>query len=313
MTPGWNLWDRIAIVIALNSLHKDFDTTTASLIETDDKMIDEIQSILQSKEAKNISKQVIGNKGDLAMVFRDGDSSTAPKKMIHSYKECYNCHKLEHLGRDCPLSDKRFNRSIQCQDGSQGEGQNREPGVNKSNKSYTQLRASQNRAYQTAELNADHIYDNSDSEAFVSGPVETAFMVKEQQLQEEIDNIWFLDSCVSRYSCNNRKLFGDMGTKNIDFVTVAEQVIHTKEIGTMFILLVDGNTIELHNVAFAPECDSNLITLGQFWEGEIIYQDNPTEMALVQCEEIIACAKLNRNLFTLELAKPERTMAIFTL
>ncbi len=46
MTPGRDLWDTIAIVIALDSLHEDFDMTTASLLETGDKMIDEIQSIL---------------------------------------------------------------------------------------------------------------------------------------------------------------------------------------------------------------------------------------------------------------------------
>ncbi len=70
MTPGWDLWDTIAIVIALDSLHKDFNTTTASLLETGDKTIDEIQSILQSKEAKNLSKRATGDIRDLAMTFR---------------------------------------------------------------------------------------------------------------------------------------------------------------------------------------------------------------------------------------------------
>ena len=42
MTPGRDLWDTIAIVIALDSLHEDFDTTTASLLETGDKTIDQI-------------------------------------------------------------------------------------------------------------------------------------------------------------------------------------------------------------------------------------------------------------------------------
>lgn len=46
MTPRRDLWDTIAIVIALNSLQKDFDTTTASLLKTGDKTIDQIQSIL---------------------------------------------------------------------------------------------------------------------------------------------------------------------------------------------------------------------------------------------------------------------------
>ena len=45
MTLGQDLWDIITIVIALDLLHEDFDTTTASLLKTGDKTIDQIQSI----------------------------------------------------------------------------------------------------------------------------------------------------------------------------------------------------------------------------------------------------------------------------
>ena len=104
MTPGRDLWDTIAIVIALDSLHKDFDTTIASLLETGDKMIDQIQSILQSKKAKNISKRAIGESiGNLGMAFRNNN---VPKRKTNSHKKCYNCHKLGHFGRDCPLLDR---------------------------------------------------------------------------------------------------------------------------------------------------------------------------------------------------------------
>lgn len=46
MTSGRDLWDIIAIVIALDSLYKDFDTMTASLLKMGDKTIDQIQTIL---------------------------------------------------------------------------------------------------------------------------------------------------------------------------------------------------------------------------------------------------------------------------
>ena len=98
MTSGRDLWDTIAIVIALDTLYNNFNTTTASLLESGDKTIDQIQSILQSKEAKNISKRAIGVTGDLAMAFRD---SNGPKKKAHKDEECFNCHKLGYFGHDC--------------------------------------------------------------------------------------------------------------------------------------------------------------------------------------------------------------------
>lgn len=55
MTSYQDLWDTIALVIALDSLHNNFDTTTASLLETGDKSVNEIQSILQSKKAKKLA------------------------------------------------------------------------------------------------------------------------------------------------------------------------------------------------------------------------------------------------------------------
>ena len=202
MTPGRDLWDTIAIVIALDSLHEDFDTTTASLLETGDKTIDQIQSILQSKEAKNISKRATGEGvGNLAMAFRNNN---APKRKANSHEECYNCHKLGHFGRDCPLPDRRLNRSTQLQrEGQAGRGQSRGRTESKN-----ESRVS-NRAHQTAELNADH--NDSDQEPFAPGLVGTAFMVRDQRdqpLQQiKSENTWFLDSCASRHLCNNPSLF----------------------------------------------------------------------------------------------------------
>lgn len=46
MTSGWNIWDIIAIVITPDILHNNFHTTTASLLKTRDKKINQIQSIL---------------------------------------------------------------------------------------------------------------------------------------------------------------------------------------------------------------------------------------------------------------------------
>ena len=55
MTLGRDFWDTIAIVIALDTLYNNFKTSTTSLLKSEDKMIDQTQSILQSKKVKNIS------------------------------------------------------------------------------------------------------------------------------------------------------------------------------------------------------------------------------------------------------------------
>lgn len=59
MTLSQDLSDTIVIIISLDLLHKNFKITTSSQFMMDDKTIDKIQKIFQSKEAKNLSKQVI--------------------------------------------------------------------------------------------------------------------------------------------------------------------------------------------------------------------------------------------------------------
>lgn len=46
ITPDWDIKDTIAIVITPDILHNNFYTTTASLLKTRDKKINQIQSIL---------------------------------------------------------------------------------------------------------------------------------------------------------------------------------------------------------------------------------------------------------------------------
>lgn len=48
-----------------------------------------------------------------------------------------------------------------------------------------------------------------------------------------------------------------MRAKRIKFVIIIEQVIQTKETGTVFITLSAGSTIKQQNVALALECNLN--------------------------------------------------------
>lgn len=65
----------------------------------------------------------------------------------------------------------------------------------------------------------------------------------------------------------------------------------------------------MQNVALAPEYDSNLISFGQLQETGIRFLDDLTAMTLMRNGKVIAQAKKDRNLFTLELAQPDRAMA----
>ena len=137
-------------------------------------------------------------------------------------------------------------------------------------------------------------------------------MVKEQwDLQRTLrsSSLWFLDSCASQHLCNDRRLFTSTRAKSIDFITAAGQVIRTEEIGTVSIPLADGTIIELHNVALAPGCDLNLISLGQLRESGITYHDDPSSMILMRGNKTIARAKRSHNLFTLDLAMPGQIMS----
>lgn len=59
----------LAIIIALESLHKNFNIITTSLLKIGNKTIHQIQSILLSKKAKNLNKQIIKSVGNQAMTF----------------------------------------------------------------------------------------------------------------------------------------------------------------------------------------------------------------------------------------------------
>lgn len=87
-------------------------------------------------------------------------------------------------------------------------------------------------------------------------------------------------------------------------MTASGQFIRIKEIGIVSIPLSNDTLIEFYNVALAPNCNSNLILLGQLRESGITYYDNLIAMILMRKGKIIAQAKRNQNFSTLDLALP---------
>lgn len=66
-------------MIVLDLLNDNFDTIITSLLESRNKTINQIQSILQLRKTKNISKCITRATRDLEMAFKNNNS---PKKHI---------------------------------------------------------------------------------------------------------------------------------------------------------------------------------------------------------------------------------------
>lgn len=115
ITPNRDIWDSIAIAVALDSLHDDFESTTTTMLERGNKSIDEIQQILASPEVKFVSKRATGLTGDLAMM-----SQGRGKRKVNSDDKCFNYGKLGHFERDCTApSTKKKNKSDKSTNGHQ--------------------------------------------------------------------------------------------------------------------------------------------------------------------------------------------------
>ena len=142
-----------------------------NFLETRNKSIDKIQSILQSKETKNMSKRTIGGMGELTMIIKDNINSL--KRKANSNKKCFNYHKLGHFERDCPYLDKKYQLSNPNLYSSKNNQSQYRDGVNKlnplKNKSWSCFQV-----YQVIENKKN----NSEREPFPPSQAETAFIVK---------------------------------------------------------------------------------------------------------------------------------------
>lgn len=108
MTGRRDLFETIAIVIALDMLYNNFDITIASIVKTENKSINEIFIIIQSKEAKLKSKLVIGNISNIIPSF-----CTLPNKIKATYDNLYyNYYYKGHFGQNCSLSDHKRKTNI---------------------------------------------------------------------------------------------------------------------------------------------------------------------------------------------------------
>lgn len=133
-------------------------------------------------------------------------------------------------------------------------------------------------------------------------------LITKPQCMQAPRDIWYIDSCASRHLTNNRKLFvRELKAKSLNFTTTNGQTFWAESIGTVAIPLTNG-TIRLKNVAYIPECDANLISLGQLRESNITFVDNKDNMTLMQGGREITRARRDCNLFIFDLAMLNKVM-----
>ena len=270
------IWESITLVVALDSLHDDFEMTTVPLLHSDDKDLEEIQQIVTSTEAAKLAKRAVGATTNLAMMAKKKQLEKYPAKP-KTNKECFNCRKKGYYARDCYTSNKRK--------------------PEESLKKAKRARWKKNQAKAAAARpTTDH--NNSNAKPYPAG---RAFMTHTDKNQS---GMWYLDSCASRHICNSQEKFADLRPKTYEFATAGGDIFRSEQVRTVILLLENGSQLTFCNVAYAPECDSNLISLGQLRETGISHHDHPKCIVLKQRGSIIGSATRRKNLFVLDTQLP---------
>ena len=70
MTEQRTIWGSITLVVALDSLHDNFEMTTTLLLHSGNKDLEEIQQIVTSTEAANLAIQAVGAIADFALMAK---------------------------------------------------------------------------------------------------------------------------------------------------------------------------------------------------------------------------------------------------
>ena len=100
ITSNRTIWNSIVIVVALDSLHKKYQSIIAPLLHAGDKELEKIQQIVTSTEAGLMTKQATGIlAGDIAMSSR---FKFNPKpQQNRNNNNCFYFNKKRHYTRDC--------------------------------------------------------------------------------------------------------------------------------------------------------------------------------------------------------------------
>ena len=175
--------------------------TTALLLHSGNKNLEEIQQIVISTKAANLAKRAVGATTDLAMIAKKKQSEKYPNRPKIN-KECFNCKKKGHYARDCHAqsSNKRKPKEL----------------LEEAKRAWWKKNQQAKAAATRSIIN----YDDSDVELYLAG---RAFMTR--TANKEQLGVWYLDSYASRHICNSKDKFADLRVRTYKFVTARRDII----------------------------------------------------------------------------------------
>lgn len=110
VTEQRTIWNSITLVVALDSLHDNFEMTTAPLLHFGDKDLEEIQQRATSTETANLAKRVVGATADLTMMAKKKQSD---KSDARPNEKWFNCGKKGHYAKDCCSSNSNKRKQVE--------------------------------------------------------------------------------------------------------------------------------------------------------------------------------------------------------
>ena len=217
------------------------------------------------------------------MALRNRPYEPSNQRGQYQDRSCYECGKIGHIARNCQKkrTDDRTKLS-QPLDNSYGRKNKR----------------------QRANLAEQQKAEGSDiDDHYEKGTVNMTMA----DLTDK--DSWHIDSCASKHITNNRSLFQSMRPYFQEFYLADNALLTSTESGTIVLPTGSNRVVRIQDVADAPSCASNLISLGQLRKSGITYHDGNEHMILEVDGKEIARARRVRNLFVLEQVETGTVMS----
>ncbi|ERF73240.1 hypothetical protein EPUS_08791 [Endocarpon pusillum Z07020] len=280
VNPTRDIWEDIQIIQLLEGLPTQFDSKKEHILNQKDMKLADVQQILASEEVRINADLKTGLLSEVAMSVR---FRSRQRKNLAEI-QCYNYDELGHFARDCKLA-KQTERS-----------------TNKRRNTTESKRPASKRCINQVKAKNGTDSDSKQQEF----PHSVVYAVKSTKLNKERN--WYIDSCASKHITGQSSWFQALTTTNERFTTANAGTIIAKQVGTVRIETEDGY-VDINDVAYAPACTSNLLSLSQLKSNGVKYVDMDDYMALVVNEEIVACVTLKDNLFVLNSTHAAMLMA----